>query len=181
VKKLFVCIGDGGSGKTTLIAELIRRHPDQFKRVVTCTSRPMRAGEVHGIDYHFLPEKYFIGNPDLVLATRTVEGWYYGTRKSELFSTSHHLLLTSKLTGVSLLTSLGCRNIIVVRMSISNQLKVERMRQRGDTEEIISHRLKEDDGDNGSSVDMGHIPIIDLQADQTIEEKIGHLLRHANT
>lgn len=175
MKKLLVFIGESGSGKTTIIAELSGRYPEQFKKVVTCTNRPKRTGEMEGIDYHFLPEEYFIGNPELVLTKRMSDGFYYGTRNTDLFPTSHHLLLTSKPTGVGKLVGLGCKGIIVVRISIDEQLKVERMHQRGDTEAMISNRVRMD-AENAVETDLGQIPVIDLQASQPIEDKIESVL-----
>jgi guanylate kinase len=176
VKNLLVFIGESGSGKTTLITELSGRYPEQFKKVVTCTSRPARAGEIDAVDYHFLPEEYFICNPNLVLTKRTADGFYYGTRKLDLFHATRNLLLTSRPTGVSKLVSLGCRNIVVVRISIGEKLKIRRMRQRGDTDKIISDRLLSDTR-NQTVVDFGKIPVVDLHAEQKIEDKIKLVLQ----
>lgn len=175
MKKLFVFVGDSGSGKTTLVTELIKRYPNKFKKVVTCTSRPMRDGEINGIDYHFLPENYFIDNSNLILVKKINHDVSYGTRIMDLFSNTQHLLLTSKLTGVPKLVNLGFRNIAIVRIAISKKLKVERMQQRGDKEGIISERLKLDSL-TMDDVDLGEIPIIELNADQTIDKKIKAVL-----
>lgn len=176
VKKLLVFVGEGGSGKTTLIAELTGRYPEQFRKIVTCTSRPIRVGEVDGVDYHFLPEKYFIDNTNLVLAKKTDNGDFYGTRKVDLSSDTYHLLLTSKLTGIPRLISLGFRNVVAVRITISEELKIARMRQRGDTEETIFGRLKSDSL-TVTDVALEQTPIIDLNASQTIYEKIEAILK----
>ncbi|MEX0917430.1 MAG: hypothetical protein WDZ90_02830 [Candidatus Paceibacterota bacterium] len=176
MKKLFVFVGDGGSGKSTLIAELAGKYPDEFKRVVTCTSRPMRADEIDEKDYHFLPMSYFINNPDLVLVKRTDNGNYYGTRKGDLQATTHHLLLTLRFVGLSKLISLGLSNVTVVRISVSEVLKTARMRQRGDTEEMIVQRLQFDATDK-ANVNYEDFPIIDLQASDALAEKVGHILR----
>ena len=176
MKKLFVFVGDGGSGKTTLIAELVRKHPDKFKKVVTYTSRPMRTDETDGEDYHFLPTSYFMNNPDLVLVKQTNNGHYYGTRKDDLQSTTHHLLLTLRFAGVSKLVNLGLSNVDVVRISVSETLKIERMRKRGDIEEMITDRLRFDAADK-TNVNYGGLPIIDLQAADALSEKVEHILR----
>lgn len=175
MKKLFVFVGDSGSGKTTLIAELTKRHPDKFKKVVTCTSRSPRVGEVDGVDYHFRPATYFVDNPELVLVKQTDGGDYYGTRRVDLSSGTRHLLLTSKPTGVPKLVMLGISNIVVVRIKISLILKIERMRQRGDEEQMISGRLQSDSV--LTEVDFGDTPIVDLDAIQSIDEKVDLVLK----
>jgi guanylate kinase len=172
VKKLLVFIGESGSGKTTLANRLTLEYSNQFKRVITCTSRPKRVDEVDGVDYHFLPTEYFVNNPNLVLVGKISDGFHYGTRRSDLVSNTHHLLLTSKLTGVKKLVDLGFKDIIVVRISISEELKIERMRQRGDADGMIAERLQSDVA-NRTEVDLEKIPIIDLDATvQTINDEI---------
>jgi len=175
MKKLFVFVGDGGSGKTTLITELTKRHPDKFRKVVTCTSRPPRAGEVDGVDYHFLPMTYFVDNPELVLTKKMDTGNHYGTRKADLCSDTHHLLLTSKPTGISKLVMLGFSNIVVVRIKISSVLKIERMRHRGDSEQMILERLELDSAP--VEADFGNTPIVELDAIQSIDEKVSLVLK----
>lgn len=176
MKKLFVFVGDGGSGKTTLITELVRRYPERFRKVVTCTSRPRRPTEVDGEDYHFLHPEYFIDNPDLVLLKKTEVGYYYGTRKADLFPTTHHLLLTSKLTGIPRLVNLGCSNIVIVRISISDELKIARMQQRGDSAEMIANRLHVD-AEIRSEVVVTAAPTVDLCATQSIDDEVEVVLR----
>lgn len=176
MKKLFIFVGDGGSGKTTLIAELIRKHPNQFKKIVTCTSRPMRVGEEDGEDYHFLRPSYFLSNSDLVLVKRTENGNYYGTRRSDLCPTTHHLLLTLRFAGISKLSLLGLKNVTVVRINISESLKVARMRQRGDTEEMIADRLCFDTVDK-RDVNYGHFTVINILADEALPAKVDCILR----
>lgn len=177
MKKLVVFIGESGSGKTTLIAELAKKYSDRFKRVVTCTSRTPRAGEVDGVDYHFLPEEYFVNNPDLVLVKKTEAGDYYGTRKTDLRSDTHHLLLTLRPFGVNKLINRNIENLLVVRISITKDLKTERMRQRGDTEEMITSRIRRDARERYHRVEWEHIPVIELEAVETLDEKVKRILR----
>ena len=47
--------GPSGSGKSRLI-QALRRRGVLCRRAVLATSRPPRDGEVHGLDYYFLPQ-----------------------------------------------------------------------------------------------------------------------------
>jgi len=179
MKKLLVFVGESGSGKTTLIAELVKKYPNKFKKIVTYTSRPLRIGEVDGRDYHFFPTEYFIDNRDLVLVKKLDGGNYYGTRKTDLYSSTHHLLLTSKITGIPKLVSLGLKNIIAARISINKELKVARMRQRGDTEKMISDCLRSDIASE-SDVNLEGILVIDLDASHPVDEEIEIIMKHVN-
>jgi guanylate kinase len=177
MKQLIVFIGDGGSGKTTLIDTLSERYPEYFKKIVTCTNRDPRIGEIDGKDYHFLPPDYFSNNPDLVLTKKTNDGIHYGTRMSDLRSDTHHLLLASKPTGIQRLLDLGLKNIVVVRISITEELKVKRMKDRGDSEDSIKKRVLSDN-QSKRDVDLGMVSVIDISADQELNEKINIIKKY---
>jgi guanylate kinase len=68
-----------GAGKTTLL-EAVRK-ASEFTYLVSCTTRPARAGEVEGEDYRFLSEKEFQARAKAgeFLEHATVHGHQYGT------------------------------------------------------------------------------------------------------
>jgi len=175
MKKLFVVIGGSGSGKTTLITELVKRYPNKFKKVVTCTSRARRTGEIDGKDYNYLSQNFFVNNQKLVLVKYSEEEACYGTRKQDLYSGTHHLLLTSKPTGIPKLIQLGFRNIIVLRINIDEKLKIERMKQRGDSEKEISDRLVLDN--LATDVDFSEVPVVEIGAEQSLDRKVELVLQ----
>lgn len=83
--RAFVITGPSGVGKGTLIRELLTRIP-QLELSVSATTRPPRAGERDGRDYHFLSASEFERR---VAAGEFVEhahysGNRYGTLRSEL-------------------------------------------------------------------------------------------------
>jgi len=77
---LVVVSGPSGVGKSTIVAELARSHP-QVVPIVTATTRARRDGEVHGVHYHFLDRVDFIGLRDAggLLEWAEVHGNLYGT------------------------------------------------------------------------------------------------------
>jgi guanylate kinase len=83
--RVFVITGPSGVGKGTLIRALMERMP-QLELSVSATTRPPRAGERDGVDYHFLTRQQF---DERVAAGDFVEhadyaGRSYGTLRSEL-------------------------------------------------------------------------------------------------
>ena len=54
---LVILSGPSGTGKSTVIREVMRRRPLFFS--VSCTTRPMREGERDGVDYHFITRERF--------------------------------------------------------------------------------------------------------------------------
>ena len=55
---LLVLSGPSAVGKTTVAQRLLAECPD-LTRMVTCTTRASRDGEVDGVDYHFLSDQEF--------------------------------------------------------------------------------------------------------------------------
>ncbi|PAW68436.1 MAG: guanylate kinase [Verrucomicrobiia bacterium Tous-C5FEB] len=78
---LFVVSAPSGAGKTTLCTN-VRQTPDLVYSV-SCTTRPIRPGEVDGEDYFFLSKADFKKRMKAgeMLETATVYGQFYGTPK----------------------------------------------------------------------------------------------------
>lgn len=51
--KIFCIIGKSSTGKDTLYQRILGRHDLALRQIVSYTTRPIRAGEVDGIEYHF--------------------------------------------------------------------------------------------------------------------------------
>ena len=68
-----------GAGKTTLLDAV--RETSEFVYLVSCTTRPPRAGEVEGEDYRFLSQEEFQARAKSgeFLEYATVHGYQYGT------------------------------------------------------------------------------------------------------
>ena len=56
--QFIVIVGPTASGKTVLIAEMLKRLPNAA-RLVTTTTRPPRPGEKDGVDYFFISREAF--------------------------------------------------------------------------------------------------------------------------
>ena len=54
--KLFYIIGKSATGKDTIFRELLKRGDLKLSPLVLYTTRPMRAGEEQGVQYHFTDE-----------------------------------------------------------------------------------------------------------------------------
>lgn len=56
---LLVITAPSCAGKDYLTKCLFDQHPDDFAMVVSTTTRPPRAGEINGVDYHFVDKEQF--------------------------------------------------------------------------------------------------------------------------
>jgi len=80
---LIVLSSPSGAGKTTISRMLLESDPE-ISMSVSATTRPMRPGEVDGVDYHFVDDAQF---DQMIAAGEFVEwapvfGYRYGTPKN---------------------------------------------------------------------------------------------------
>lgn len=84
--KLLLFCGPSGSGKTTIVHHLLK-NSDRLCFSVSATTRPIRANEKDGIDYHFLSVDDFvkrIHRDEFVEWEEVYPERFYGTLKSEI-------------------------------------------------------------------------------------------------
>ena len=78
---LIIVSGFSGSGKGTLMKELLTRYPDTYALSISATTRSPREGEVDGREYFFVSKDEFekmIAKGELIEYAKYVEN-YYGT------------------------------------------------------------------------------------------------------
>ena len=51
--KIFCLMGKSSSGKDTVYKKIMEENPLSLNIIVPCTTRPIRTGETHGVDYFF--------------------------------------------------------------------------------------------------------------------------------
>ncbi len=88
LKDKIVCIvsGPSGTGKDSIINAFDEKYKF-FSKVVTCTTRPPRPGEVNGVNYHFLSNDEFqkgIENDEFLEYVNVYADKFYGTRKKDV-------------------------------------------------------------------------------------------------
>ncbi len=108
--KLILVVAPSGSGKNTLIHFAERVLPN-LPRLVTCTTRAPRPGEVEGVDYHFLTPEAFDAAIERgeFLEWATYGEHRYGTLKATIeryLATGALLLATIDVQGVREVLSL---------------------------------------------------------------------------
>lgn len=148
---MLVLIGKTGSGKTTVAEELKKRG---YNKVVTYTSRPMRPGEVNGVDYNFVSLEEFdeLDRKGKFIETtsyNTVHGVFkYGTAVDSFKAEGSNLIILNPY-GVKALKNYKATKdenlyYTVVYLRISDEAARVRLEKRGDNMKEVERRLKTD-------------------------------------
>ena len=79
--QLVALIGKAGSGKDTILKDVVKAYELPMNIVVSYTTRPMREGETEGKEYHFISEEDFkqMINNNQMLEYVQFNNWWYGT------------------------------------------------------------------------------------------------------
>lgn len=155
---IIVLVGKTASGKTTVANYLCRNK--RYKRIITYTTRPMRDNERQDVDYHFISDEQFnkmVENNEFTEYKRynTSHGvWSYGsvvTSEQELSSNYYVIILTPQgLRDLSKSTS----RYIAFYLNVGLESQLERLKKRGDEEQQIIKRLKNDAKDFENVLDI---------------------------
>lgn len=138
--KLFIISGHSGSGKTSLMREIMDNELMSF------TTRPMRKGEVNGVDYHFISEdEYLKMLCDRKLAEHNkYSGNYYGITKREIknkFSKGDAFAIVDMNGALQLKEILG-EQCVSIFLYTDYSYMIQRLKERGDTEKNIIERSR---------------------------------------
>ena len=138
--KIIALIGEAGAGKDSLMQAILELRPD-LHEIVSCTTRPKRDGEVHGINYYYYtPEKF----GDMVLHDEMLEctvfnDWFYGTSYDSVRSDCVNIGVFNP-TGVESLEDRGDVDLYVIRVMANKKTRLLRQLNREedpDVDEII--------------------------------------------
>ena len=143
---LFVVTAPSGAGKTTLVAALLAAD-SQVQLSISFTTRPPRAGEVNGKDYHFVDRAEFermIAAGEL-LEFAEVYGNYYGTSQvwiNQVMENGRDILLEIDWQGAQQVRRIFPNAIGIFILPPCIDTLENRLRGRGkDSEEVIARRM----------------------------------------
>lgn len=142
---IIILTGKTASGKDTLMQKLLSKFPD-FRKVVTTTSRPQRAGEVNGLDYNFISKEDFRERIERGDFIEYVEygGNLYGTEKVKLISDVNLIWRIDPSRAGQIRDLIKNKKLLVIYLTVEDSAVLKRLRERGLSQQEIERRMRED-------------------------------------
>lgn len=147
--KLVVFSAPSGSGKTTIVKEILSDNKYKFEFSISATSRKPRGKEENGKDYYFLSAEEFkskINNNEFVEWEEVYKNQFYGTLKNEIERITQKgynvIFDVDVVGGINIKKQYNNECLIIFIMPPSITELENRLRHRGtETEESIKKRI----------------------------------------
>ena len=146
--RIFCLIGKSGTGKDTLYRELLNDGALPLERLVPCTTRPIRAGEQDGREYHFytVEELRALEQAGKVIESRcyeTVHGpWYYFTADDGQIDLARRstLLIGTLVSYRALRDYFGADRVVPLYIEVEDGERLQRALSRERAERVPKYR-----------------------------------------
>lgn len=183
--KLIIFSAPSGSGKTTIVRQLLQLFP-QFEFSISATSRAPRGQEQNGVDYFFLTNEEFrqkVAEEAFVEWEEVYNGTCYGTLKSEMqriWQKGNVIIFdVDVMGGINLKRIFGEQACSIFIMPPSIEELRNRLVGRGtDSAETIEKRVAKADFEISKAPEFDHVVINDKldEAVQQAEQIINNFL-----
>ena len=175
--RLLVISGPSGSGKSSIVRELIERLGIEFS--VSATTRLPRPGERHGVHYNFISRRDFekMIESDELLEWAIYNNRYYGTPQAlieETLADQRDILLEIEIQGARQVRERKPEAIMYFIAPPNLEELERRLRRRGDTsDEDIEDRLEIAKSEMAEAPDLFDHIVVNDNLDQAISELEG--------
>ncbi len=145
---LIVVSGFAGTGKGTIMKELLRRYSDQYALSISMTTRSPRPGEQEGVEYFFTSREAFeheitVGG---LIEHASYCGHYYGTPKAYVDSqllAGRDVILEIEVQGALQVKERFPDTVLLFVLPPSAGTLYDRLKGRGtESGEVIAARMK---------------------------------------
>ncbi len=136
--KIFYLMGKSSSGKDTIYKKLIQKESLGLHNIVLYTTRPIRAGEKDGVEYHFVSEEemYQIQEQGRIIELRTYDTclgrWHYFTAddKNINLDTDNYIMIGTIESFCKTKEYYGDDRVIPIMICLDDGIRLQRALDR---------------------------------------------------
>ncbi len=145
--RLIIFSAPSGTGKSSLIKEIIGLSSNKIELSISATTREPRDKEIHGKDYFFISDEEFnnLKDNDAFIENATVHGYQYGTLKSfvdEKILQGIDIILDIDVQGFIQIENSNIDNLSIFLIPPSfDELRNRLLLRDSDTSDAIEERL----------------------------------------
>lgn len=163
---MIVLTGASASGKTVTALDLQKRHG--LVKAITTTTREKRVGETNGVEYFFVSKEEFEKRlkENKFVEHSLYNGNFYGCGVDQI---SDNKIVVLDPNGLHSFLKLKNKNIVSFLLIADEKTRKSRMESRGDKEENIKQRIKNDVNDFALEK-IGKVDFVINTDNYTIEE-----------
>jgi guanylate kinase len=173
---LFVISAPSGTGKTTVIREILKDMPDLVFSV-SATTRKKRQNEIEGEDYFFFTEEEFlkrIKDGDLIEFEKLYNGTYYGTLRSFVdknLKENKNIIFEVDVKGALSIKKAFKENVIMIfLMPPDTETLRNRLKNRStESEKQIDERLKRVEFEMGNACHFDYT-VLNVDLEKAVKE-----------
>lgn len=162
--KLIVFSAPSGSGKTTIVRNLLTQKDLDLEFSISATSRTKRGDEIDGVDYYFLSTKEFkdkIKNDEFLEWEEVYRDNFYGTLKSEvtrIWDLGKHVIFDIDVSGgLRIKRKHPSETLAVfVKPPSIDELKIRLKKRKTESDDKINMRIAK------ASAELATAPLFDV-------------------
>lgn len=183
--KIIILSAPSGTGKSTIITELMKNPELLLSFSISATSRAPRGAESHGKEYYFLSEDEFIGkinNGEFIEWEEVYSGTRYGTLRSEVervVESGRNLIMDIDVKGaLNVKKQFGNEAVTIFILPPDMEELEHRLRCRNtDSEESLAKRLKKAEFELSFARDFDY-RVINDKVEYAVDEVSGIIKNH---
>ena len=146
---IIALMGEAGSGKDRTMQAVLAADPT-LHEIISCTTRPMRQGEAHGVNYfYYTPEQFGQKVLDGEMLECTVfNDWFYGTSYDSLRSDCPNIGVFNP-DGIRAMSEMPDVDVTIFKIACSDKVRLLRQLNREENPNVdeIIRRYKTDKED----------------------------------
>lgn len=136
--KIFCLMGKSSSGKDTIYKKLLEQDSFSLRTIIPCTTRPIRNGETHGVEYFFYTEEDLsqleqAGKIIELRSYNTIHGvWKYFTADDNQIDLTHfnYLIIGTLESYIKMQNYFGKDKLVPIYICVDDGLRLQRALDR---------------------------------------------------